>query len=205
MLVSVLIVFLFFVIYAVVHSLLASFPVKQWARRIFGPGVERWYRLAYNLFAVLSLLPLLPLLALLPNDILYVVPSPWRWLMVGGQIVALVCLAMSLLQTGAFHFLGLTQLFAEQPGASGSLAVHGFYRWMRHPVYFFSVLFLWLIPVMTVNLLTVFVLFTIYFYVGSIFEERRLLAEFGEAYRDYQQHVPRLIPIPGRSYTSSPT
>jgi protein-S-isoprenylcysteine O-methyltransferase Ste14 len=53
---------------------------------------------------------------------------------------------------------------------------------------------------MSVNLLTVYILFTIYFYVGSIHEETRLLAEFGANYRDYQQRVPRLLPLPGRRY-----
>jgi hypothetical protein len=54
---------------------------------------------------------------------------------------------------------------------------------------------------MTVNLLTVYILITLYFYVGSFHEERRLLAEFSDAYRDYQQQVPRLIPRPGRCYS----
>jgi protein-S-isoprenylcysteine O-methyltransferase Ste14 len=81
--------------------------------------------------------------------------------------------------------------------------VRGFYCYVRHPIYSFSLLLLWLTPAMTVNLLTVYVLTTLYFYVGSLHEERRLLAEFGEAYRDYQQQVPRLIPRPGRCYAPS--
>jgi protein-S-isoprenylcysteine O-methyltransferase Ste14 len=48
---------------------------------------------------------------------------------------------------------------------------------------------------MTTNLLTTYLLFTLYFYFGSVFEERRLLAEFGEAYQDYQRRVPRFIPV----------
>ena len=35
---------------------------------------------------------------------------------------------------------------------------------------------------------------TAYFIIGSILEERRLLARFGDAYREYQQRVPMLIP-----------
>lgn len=109
--------------------------------------------------------------------------------------MALLGLGVSFLQTGVLHFLGLAQLLAQQPGESGSLNVGGFYAWMRHPLYTFSLLFLWLTPAMTTNLLTAYLLFTLYFYLGSIFEERRLLAEFGDTYRDYQRRVPRLIPI----------
>ena len=205
-LLSVLILTLFFTTYAGLHSLLAALSLKNWAQRLFGAGAERWYRLAYNVISVITLLPLFPLLAWLPNQTLYVVPSPWRWLMVGGQLVALVALAITLLQTGVFHFLGLAQLVAAQPAETGTLNTGGFYGWVRHPLYFFSLLFLWLTPVMTTTLLTTTLLCTLYFYLGSIFEERRLVAEFGSAYQDYQQRVPRLLPfrfnLPGRSRAS---
>ncbi len=202
---SVLILIIFFTAYAILHSVLAGLPIKNWGRRIFGPGFERWYRLVYNIVAGLTLLPLFPLLAWLPTQTLYLVPAPWRWLMVGGQVLALVGLAAALWQTGLFHFLGLAQLIAEQPAASGQLSLNGFYGWVRHPLYFFSLLVLWLTPVMTINLLTAYLLFTLYFYFGSIYEERRLLAEFGAAYQAYQQQVPRLIPWPFKRRNSAAT
>ncbi|MCL4297807.1 MAG: isoprenylcysteine carboxylmethyltransferase family protein [Anaerolineae bacterium] len=192
---SILILIIFFTAYAVLHSLLAALPVKNRARRVFGAGVERWYRLVYNIIGGATLLPLFPLLVWLPTQTLYIVPAPWSWLMVGGQLLALAGLAVALLQTGLFHFLGLAQLVADRPAESGTLNVGGFYGWVRHPLYFFSLLFLWLTPAMTANLLTVYLLFTLYFYLGSFFEERRLIAEFGSAYRDYQQRVPRLLPM----------
>lgn len=36
--------------------------------------------------------------------------------------------------------------------------------------------------------------------MGSIHEERRLVAEFGAAYEAFQRHVPRLIPRLRRCY-----
>ncbi len=194
MLLSSLLITFFFVVYALVHSLLAGLGVKRWFRQTVGPESDRWYRLAYNIFSVVTLLPLFLMLVLLPDRMFYVVPSPWRWLMVAGQGVAVVGLAVTLWQTGALHFLGLAQLINPRPRESGSLTTSGFYGWVRHPLYFFSLLFIWLTPALTINLLTTFILFTLYFYIGSIYEEKRLLAEFGAAYRRYQQHVPRLIP-----------
>jgi protein-S-isoprenylcysteine O-methyltransferase Ste14 len=188
-------IIIFLGVYAVAHSLLAAYAVKAWARRVFGPQTDRWYRLVYNIIAVVTLLPILPMIALLPAQTLYVTPSPWRWLLVGGQLLAGFGLVLSLLQTGPLHFLGLTQLLAQNPTATGDLTVRGLYGWMRHPLYSFSILFLWLSPVMTTNLLSVNIVFTLYFYLGSIFEERRLLAEFGPAYQDYQQQVSRFIPL----------
>jgi protein-S-isoprenylcysteine O-methyltransferase Ste14 len=192
---SPLIITILFVAYAAVHSLLASLTVKGWARRVFGPGTDRWYRLIYNVFAVVTLLPIFRMIALLPAATLYVVPSPWRWLMTGGQILALIGLLASLAQTGPLHFLGLAQLLAARPAKGSVLRVRGLYGWVRHPLYTFSMLFFWLTPSMTTNLLTTFILFSLYFYIGSIFEERRLLAEFADAYQDYHRRVPRFIPI----------
>jgi protein-S-isoprenylcysteine O-methyltransferase Ste14 len=197
---SVLLLTAFFVAWALVHSLLASLPFKNWTRRVFGAGADRWYRLAFNAFAAITILPIFPMLALLPDRTLYVVPAPWRRLMRGGQVLALAGLAGSFWQAGVFHFVGLPQWLAQQPAPTGSLEVRGFYCYVRHPNYLFSLLLLWLTPAMTVNLLTVYILITLYFYVGSFHEERRLLTEFGEAYRDYQRQVPRLIPRPGRCY-----
>jgi protein-S-isoprenylcysteine O-methyltransferase Ste14 len=58
---------------------------------------------------------------------------------------------------------------------------------------------------MTTSTLALFFGLTLYIYIGSIFEERRLIAEFGEAYREYQRSVPRLIPRPGRRWSDDST
>ena len=201
MLSSALILTIYLTIWAGVHSLLASLPVKAWARRVLGPkAVDRWYRLVYTLFSFVSGAPILLLLAVLPDRVLYAVPPPWRWGMVGIQILALAGLAGAVLQTGALRFVGLTQPFERKPAEGGPLQVRGFYCYVRHPIYAFSLLLLWFTPAMTVNLLTCYLLASLYFYLGSLHEEHRLLAEFGDAYRDYQQRVPQLIPRRGRCY-----
>lgn len=202
-LVSALIITVYFTVYAVAHSWLASLGVKAWARRRFGPAADRSYRLAYNVIATLTLLPLLALMALLAQQTLYSVPAPWSWLMVAGQGLAVLAAGATLLQTGALGFLGLAQLIAERPDQGGPLNLSGLYAWVRHPLYTCGLVFLWLSPVMTTNTLIAYLLFTLYFYLGSIYEERRLVAEFGAAYRAYQQAVPRLVPLPGRRYTPS--
>lgn len=204
MFLNILVLTLFFAGYAVLHSLLASLVVKQWLRQRLGSGIDHWYRLFYNVVAVVTFLPFLPLLAFLPDQLLYVVPPPWRWLLVIGQLLALVGLGLAFLQTNPLHFLGLAQLWASKPQQNGQLVVTGFYYWVRHPIYFFSLLLLWLSPVMTINVLISYVLITLYFYIGSIYEERRLVVEFGPAYRAYQRCVPRLIPWRGRCYKPQP-
>jgi len=196
MLLSVVILVVYFAAWAALHSLTASYAVKGWARRLFGG--DRWYRLAYNALAVFTGLPLAILFFWLPDRTLYRVPAPWLWAMLAIEGLAALGIFLALLQTGLFSFLGLTR----QPAASpGRLQVRGFYCWVRHPLYALGLVVIWLWPFMTVNYLTLVICFTIYLYVGSLFEEKRLLAEFGEAYRDYQRQVPRFLPRRGCRYT----
>lgn len=187
-----------FVVWAVFHSVLAASFSKARARQIFGPLADRWYRLAYNGFSVVSGLPVLVLLAFLPDRALYAVPTPWSWLFRSGQGLALLGLLVAFLQTGPLQFLGLAQMGGQGHDQQGALVVQGFYCRVRHPLYFFGILLLWLTPTMTVNWMVVCVLSTLYFYVGALHEERRLMAEFGEAYGRYRKQVPMLVPRPGR-------
>ncbi len=74
---------------------------------------------------------------------------------------------------------------------------------MRHPLYSAGLLFIWLTPIMTTSSLALTLGLTAYIYIGSIFEERRLVARFGQAYLDYRRAVPRLIPMPRKRSTET--
>jgi len=185
-------------IYGLVHSILASLGVKAHARQWLGPAADRWYRLGYNIFGAITLLPVLALPAILPDQPLYTIPAPWVYLALAGQVAAVVMLAVSVMQTGAWSFLGLKQAFLSGNESPHRLVQTGLYRWMRHPIYTAGLIFIWLMPVMTVNLLTLNVGLTIYFIIGAMFEERKLVREFGEEYLQYRKVTPMLIPRPPR-------
>lgn len=185
-------------LYALIHSWTASQSFKDWAARRAGAGADRWYRLGYNLVSVILLLPFLPLLLWLPDQLLYTVPAPWLWLMLLVQGAALAGTAYGIWLTDPWHFLGLRQAgMASQTVKNPSqprLIIAGPYRWVRHPLYFFGLMAIWFMPQMTVNRLVLALVFSLYLYIGTFFEERRLVREFGAEYREYQQRVPRLIP-----------
>ena len=182
-------------IYAVLHSLTASLWAKARVRQLLGPASDRWYRLVYNLFAGLSLLPLLALVAWLPDETLYQIPFPWLILTGLGQLVGLGIVLAGLLQTDPWHFTGLRQLLQRRETITEpALVTGGIYARVRHPLYTGGLLVIWLTPTMTANLLALFALLSVYLYVGAKFEERRLVHEFGDDYRQYQQRVPMLFP-----------
>ncbi len=189
-----LLIILAAVIYSTVHSWLASLKVKDLARQRFGAAADRGYRFGYNLFAVVSGLPILALLYILPDQPLYQISLPWILLTALGQLAGILIIIVGILQTDPWHFIGLRQLLEPEKASPSVMITTGLYRRVRHPLYTGGLLLIWLAPVMTVNLLTLFVILTIYLIVGAKLEEQRLTHEFGEAYREYQHRVPMLIP-----------
>lgn len=183
------------VAYGAVHSLLASPRVKAWSRSAFGQWHDRLYRLFFNITGAITFLPVLAVAWLAPSSQLYQIQPPLLWLTLALQALAVVALFIGLAQTGASEFLGLHQL---QQGETDQeqFVEDGLYRWVRHPLYTAGLVFIWLIPWMTSNLLALNLGITLYLSVGSIYEEKKLLREWGDVYRNYRQKVPRLIPRP---------
>jgi protein-S-isoprenylcysteine O-methyltransferase Ste14 len=179
-------------LWGLVHSLLASMSFKNLFRKTLGDGFMKFYRALYNLFAVMSIAPILYLLVSLPNLILYQVPVPWKYMLLAGQGISALFLLIAVLQTDLLSFAGLRQLIAaEKPG---KLVTGGLYRIVRHPLYTFSLLILWLSPSMTMNSFVVYSALTTYVLIGIVFEERKLLREFGNDYANYKLATPLLLP-----------
>jgi len=153
----------------------------------------RFYRLAYNIFSVISFTPILWLMAILPDEVLYRIPAPWVYLSLTVQFAAVLILVVGVMQTGALSFVGLRQLIDEEE-AWPQLVTRGLYRWVRHPLYSAGLLFIWLTPVMSQNTLVVIIAATVYIILGAFFEERKLKREFGQKYEEYRAETPMLIP-----------
>jgi protein-S-isoprenylcysteine O-methyltransferase Ste14 len=96
------------------------------------------------------------------------------------------------LQTDTLSFVGLRQLFEDEK--PGKLVTSGFYRVMRHPLYTFGLLFLWLSPNVSVNSFVLYLALTVYIFIGAYFEERKLMREFGQEYTDYKSVTPMIVP-----------
>jgi len=181
-------------LYGLIHSLLASLKVKKMASVFMGQQYK-WYRLFYNIFAVISLLPVLALAIILPDRPLYSIPFPWGVPVLILQLAGFVFATAAVFQTGVWQLAGLSHFWSkvENP-APGRLVTEGLYRYVRHPIYSGAILFLWASPQITWNSLALRLAFTLYFIIGEMVEEKKLVAEFGEAYRAYRLCTPMLIP-----------
>lgn len=184
--------------YALLHSLLAAFGVKAAIGRRW-PAFMPWYRLAYNLIAVAALLPLAWLVHATPGDWLWRWTGGGAWLANGLALAACAGFVFSARYYDMGEFIGLRQLREHAPRVDrpGGFVVSPFHRFVRHPWYCFGLVLVWTRD-MTPALLLSALAITLYFVVGSRFEERKLLALHGEKYRRYRARVPALFPLPGK-------
>ena len=189
-------------LFGILHSLLAAIGLKRAARRIMGQrAFDGLYRLLYNAFSALSLIPVGLAIFLLPAQTLWRVPQPWAVGLLLIQGLSALALVGATLQADPLRFAGISQTLAYLRGdplplPPEPLQVDGFYRLVRHPLYLFSLLIIWLTPVMTDVYCGAAVAATLYFLLGSRLEERRLTQEFGGTYVAYHQRVPWLLPWP---------
>lgn len=177
------------VAYFLLHSVLAAAQVKQWAYRWLSP---RGYRLAYSGFALTGLLLLLLVNGSIPAA--YFMPSEGaiRFTSLLLTTFGVIIVQVSFRSYSLKAFLGLT---AEN---ASLLKTDGILKYVRHPLYTGTILitlgFFLFIPNLPTLISCGCVL--LYLPIGIWLEERKLVQQFGDAYRDYQKRVPALIPWP---------
>ncbi|RPJ84747.1 MAG: isoprenylcysteine carboxylmethyltransferase family protein [Acidobacteria bacterium] len=125
-----------------------------------------------------------------------------RWIAQGLSILAVAAFVSSAVTLRrSFDPLGLGPIRAHLRGRADradDFVVRGPYVWVRHPLYACILVLFWTNPDVTLDQFLLSVLWSTWIWVGATLEERDLVAEFGEVYREYQRRVPMLIPWRGR-------
>lgn len=185
------------IVWGVLHSITASSWFKHYIKILVGPvAFYRFYRFSYNLFSAASIFPILLMLISFPGKILFTIPMPWVYLTTIIQGVSFFVLFAGVMQTGAFEFAGLSQLsdlYHDEPAKE--LVVNGLYAYVRHPLYSAGLVILWFKSEMTLNTLVLWMIFTLYIFIGAYFEEKKLVREYGSGYINYAKKVPMFIPF----------
>ncbi len=192
---------LLFTLFGIIHSILASIKVKKLFRKIFGNFIA-FYRLLFNVFAFISLY-LIWDLAPHPQLQIYKLPVPFDYLVLIPQLISLTGIIWCFKYICFKEFAGLNQIdrflrndYPEDDlDEHYSLRIEGPYKYSRHPIYFFSIVFLLFRAEMDLFYLAMFVSFTAYFYIGSCYEEKKMISLFGDNYRNYQKEVPKIFPV----------
>ena len=160
---------------------------------LLGNGFQ-YYRLGYTIFAILGLVLIVIYQYKLQTPLLFnrfFVLSALGWILfICGILVMLICIKKYFISLS-----GLQSLVKEPPRSQ--LMISGLHRFVRHPLYLGTFITIWagflLLPLL--SLLISNAIITIYTLIGIELEERKLILEFGEEYRQYKNRVPRLIPF----------
>lgn len=186
--------------YGALHTLMAGWLKPRFRSRFGQRAYDGLYRMVFNVVSVVTLVPVALVIVFNAGSVVWQFPTSIAPVLLVVQAVGLIGAGVSLLQIDGSRFLGLRQLMAYTdnqplPLPDEPLKTDGIYGLVRHPLYFFSLLILWPVPVMTEAYLGFCLGATLYFVIGSVYEERRLVAAFGQQYADYRQRVPRIIPF----------
>lgn len=184
------------VLWCAFHSTLISITVTEYMKRKLGDGF-RFYRLFYNAASVATLIPLIYYTRMIRETPIF----SWEGPLV---IVPVLLLGASiyLFVVGGRHYswkqlLGIAQIREGRANGSvskgNSFVVSGLHRIIRHPWYLGGILLVWA-QNLSVSTIMVSIVISVYFIVGSFLEERKLVHEFGDQYREYQQTVSMLFP-----------
>ncbi len=186
-------------LFAVQHTIMARPGFKRWWTKIVPKAAERsTFVLAATAALALIVWQWRPL-----PDLVWSVTDP----IAAGVIVALSWSGWALLLASTFlishfHLFGLSQGFAKLlkiKEGDGPFVTPLFYRFIRHPLYLGFILAFWAAPQMSMGHLFFAIMTTGYIFVGIWFEERDLVAHFGERYREYRRQVGMLVPRLGPS------
>lgn len=156
-----------------------------------------WERSTYVLATAIVLIALVEFWQPM-NQPLWHLQNETLWLAV--NLVFYAGWAVTLIATyllNHFHLFGLQQTFKSVDPDTGmkEFKTPFFYKLVRHPIQTGVVIAMIAAPDMTTGRALLAIGMFVYIAVGLVYEERDLIKEFGDTYRDYKKRVPAVIPF----------
>lgn len=176
------------------HSLMARRPFRQWLITFLpSPYYGAFYAVASGI-AVLVL-------------IIFWQEAPFTMFSLQGFmsllfrvvfVIAIAGVAWTIFSIGFFvnfRVQSMVDDLRDRKSKNSLVTERGPYRYLRHPLYFCSLLMIWSNPNLTLDRLLFNLVFTFWVVIAILLEERDLVSAYGDAYRSYQSKVPMLIPF----------
>jgi methanethiol S-methyltransferase len=180
------------IVYCVLHSILASGKVKRTAQQWLGKAY-RYYRFGYTVFAFIGLVAILIYQVAIDSPLMF---ESGLAVKLAGAVFAAVGAAMVMLNI-IKYFMQLSGVkWLTKTDVDVKLERRGLHGYVRHPLYLSTFLFIWALWMVYpyLSLLIANIIITLYTLIALKFEEEKLIAEFGEEYRMYQREVPMILP-----------
>ncbi len=187
---------LLWVLWCTLHSTLVATTVTDYMRKKLGDWF-RFYRVLYNGVSLVTLIPLVYYSNLIQQEPFF------RW---DGYLVIvrylMIATSIFLFVSGARHY-NVSQLFGihqiktgranRAVSGYGTLDTSGILSVIRHPWYTGGILLVWASN-LSLSTLLINTIISAYFVIGTFLEEKKLLLEFGERYKEYQRNVSMFFP-----------
>ena len=177
------------------HSVMARGSFKRWLTKVLHPTMERSTYVLATAVAIAAMGYLwVPF-----GSVVWQVESETAVFIIRAVAVfgwAFLLLASFMLDH--FELFGISQTFMPlrgKPMPTTRFKTPGFYKVVRHPIQTGVLIGMWAVPVATTSHLFFAGGMTVYIVVGLYFEEKDLIREFGQTYRDYMLKVKRVIPF----------
>jgi methanethiol S-methyltransferase len=192
-----LVLAILWIAFCTLHSGLISITFTNFLKQIIGDSY-RFYRLFYNIFSIVTLIPVLIYTVSIRQQPFFV----WTGylLPVKGILffIGILCFVMGARHYSFDQFSGIAQIKKVTNhnliNETGKLTSRGILGVVRHPFYAGIFPLIWSSDLDTPALI-VNIILSIYVLIGTLLEERKLITEFGDAYREYQQRVSMLFPL----------
>jgi protein-S-isoprenylcysteine O-methyltransferase Ste14 len=185
-------------IFSLQHSIMARASFKKVWTRIVPEPIERS---TYVLFSSLALSLMMFMWEPMGGMIWHVEDESFRVILTIVSLLGFGIVFISSFLINHFDLFGLRQVwlyFNKKPYTPLEFKKVAFYKYSRHPLYLGVVIAVWAAPTMTVAHLVFSLLITLYVLIGIFLEEKDMIRNFGETYRNYKKQVPKLVPIPIR-------
>jgi len=185
-------------LFGVQHSVMARRGFKEWWTRIVPHPVERsTYVLAATFVAALFIWQWRPI----PGLVWSVDDRFAQYLLLGLAGLGWGAVLLATFLINHFEMFGLQQVFSHWRGRTfepPAFRMPALYKLVRHPLYLGFIVAFWATPYMSMGHLLFAVAMTTYIFIGILFEERDLVASFGDEYRRYRERVPMILPFAAR-------
>lgn len=182
----------YWLLFGVLHSIMATKKFKELVKPLFINSFK-YYRLCYSFIAIITLVYILYYHFSLNSFLLWQAPVIEKIIAViaatAGFGIMVICVRKYF-----FYLSGIDALLKRENVIQ--LQTGGFNRYVRHPLYSGTLLFVWSFFLWQPSLANFIscTCITLYTIIGARFEEKKLLEIFGVQYRDYALRVPLLIP-----------